>query len=120
MNRILLLLGAFALLLSTGCISTSKLGSDYAAFIRQVPAATITDISTDTKSPLYSFHAGASGITTDASSGEMTVTNGTANLDIPLWGFTKQLKISGLKIKATKEQLDAAAALTAVPPPPTK
>jgi len=107
----LLLAGALALLClaATGCVS--HLGNAYADFIQKVPATTITDISTDTKNPLWSFHAGASGISTDPKTGLITVTNGAANIDIPLWGFTKQFKVSGLQFQASPDQLAAAETL---------
>lgn len=120
----LLLLGALALLTLAGTGCVTKIDKSYAEFVSKLPAATITDVSTDTKSPLWSFHAGASGISTDPKTGLMTITNGTANLDIPLWGFTKQFKVSGLQFQASPEQLAAAAALQkaaaeAVAKPPT-
>lgn len=111
------ILGALALLLSTGCVSI-KLGDEYAAFIRKVPAATITDISTTTQSPLWNFKASASGISTDSKTGVMTITNGKADFGIPLWGFSKQFSVSGLVLQATPEQLEAAAKLTVVAAPP--
>lgn len=101
-------LGAIALCAS-GCVS--HISTDYASFIAKVPAATITDISTVTQSPIWGFQASASGISTNPQTGVMTVTNGKAVFTIPLWGFSKTFSVSGLQFQASPEQLAAAAAL---------
>lgn len=112
--KILLLAALAALCLgSTGCVSASKVGRDYAAFISEIPAASITDVATQTQTPLWSFFASASGVSTDPKSGLITITNGKAGFAIPLWGTVKTFSVSGLTFKASAEQLASAQALRA-------
>lgn len=117
---VLLFLAGLVALFSSGCIiSPAKVGRDYAAFVREIPAAKITDVSTVTQSPLWTFNASASGISTDPKTGIMTITNGKAAFSIPLWGFSKTFSVSGLEFQATQEQLAAANALKAAAQPST-
>lgn len=102
----LFLIAALGLALS-GCV---QLGSDYAKFIQQIPGVRATGVSAVTLSPLYSHSESASGISTDPATGILTVTDGTAQFAIPLWGFSKTIKITGLQIIATPEQLAVAKA----------
>lgn len=100
-------------LATSACVSPQKIGHDYAAFIAELPAANITDVATVTQTPLWSFNASASGVSTDPLTGVMTITNGKAGFAIPLWGTTKTFSVSGLSFKASAQQLAAAAALRA-------
>lgn len=109
MKNILAILLFAAALGLTGC---STLGN-YAAFIQKIPAVTATDITQTTTTPVYSHSESASGVTTDPSTGQITVTNGKASVAIPELGVSSSLNISGLKVQATPAQLAAAAALQA-------
>ena len=115
-TRILFSVAGLALACSlSGCVSTA--GKEYAAFIQQVPGIEANGISAVTRSPLYSHSESASGISTDPSTGVLTVIDGTVEIAIPLWGFSKTIKITGLKMQATPAQLAAAQAIAAMAKP---
>lgn len=112
MKKIAALLSASAALALSGCLS--RMGQDYAKFIQEVPAVDATGMSAVTLSPIYSHSESASGISTDPNTGVLTVIDGTAQVAIPLWGFSKTIKITGLRMQATPEQLAQAKAIAQV------
>lgn len=107
-----------ALLALTGCVS---IGKDYAKFIQEMPGIEANGVSAETLTPLYSHKESASGISTDPDTGVLTIVDGVAQVTIPLWGSSKTVRITGLKVQATPAQLAAAraikAAKTAAPEP---
>lgn len=110
MKTIIRLFIAAAILAAfSGCVSSA--GKDYAKFISQVPGIEATGVSAVTRSPLYSHSESASGISTDPNTGALTVVDGTGEIAIPLWGFSKTIKITGLKMQASPAQLEAAKAI---------
>lgn len=97
-------------LFSTGCVN---IGKDYAKFISEMPGIQATGVSAETLTPLYSHKESASGVSTDPVSGVMTVTDGVAQIAIPLWGSSKTVRVTGLRVQATPEQIAAAKAVAA-------
>jgi len=111
---ILTILAGLSLALS-GCASmgASQQGKNFAAFVGSLPGADLTDASHSFVCPLWTNSQSASGISTDPDTGTVMVTNGKANLSIPLWGTTDSWSISGLKLKASADQIAQAKAAAA-------
>lgn len=107
--RILTLAAVAAVsLITSGCVNVGK---DYAKFISEMPGIEATGVSAETLTPFYSHKESASGVSTDPTTGVMTVVDGVAQIAIPLWGSSKTVRITGLRVQATPEQIAAAKAV---------
>lgn len=101
---ILLVIASILALFLVGC--TTNPGKDLAAFVAALPTNTVTDVSLQVSTPLWSHQLSATGMS-KTKDGTIQISNLKDNFAIPLWGTTKTFSISGLTVEpGTSVQLN--------------